>query len=72
VSPLCDRLVVLLSGTVGEEVARDTVQDALSALGRDPRLLDRPAALEVLEHIAQRPGLVGVTARFAKSRLHLT
>jgi len=26
----------------------------------------------VLEHIAQRPGLVGVTARFAKSRLHLT
>ena len=44
---------------------------ALEDLDRDPDGLDQRAALDVLEHIAQRPGLIGVTARFAKSRLLL-
>ncbi|MEC7526010.1 MAG: hypothetical protein VYE22_39375 [Myxococcota bacterium] len=70
-SALRDRLVALLSSTVGEGAARSTVDAALEDLDRDPDGLDQRAALDVLEHIAQRPGLIGVTARFAKSRLLL-
>ena len=38
---------------------------------REIDLLDKKQALAVLEQVAQTPGLVGITARFAKSRLYL-
>ena len=64
-------LAKLLAQALGNEKASEVVQKAASKLGirRDP--LDKGQALSVLEQIAQTPGLVGITARFAKSRLHL-
>jgi hypothetical protein len=64
-------LAKLLAQALGNEKALDAVSKAATKLGirRDP--LDKDQALSVLEQIAQTPGLVGITARFAKSRLHL-
>ena len=61
----------LLSQALGNEKANGTVNKAAQQLGYRRELLDKNQALTVLEHIAQTPGLVGITARFAKSRLHL-
>ena len=60
----------MLSGTLGEEKASAIVDEAARTLGYGPSL-DRDQALSVLEHIAQSPGLIGIAARFAKSRVHL-
>lgn len=64
-------LAKLLAQALGNEKASDAVNKAAAQLGirRDP--LDKDQALSVLEQIAQTPGLVGISARFAKSRLHL-
>ena len=64
------KLMGMLSGTLGEEKASAIVDEAAQVLGYGPAL-DRDQALSVLEHIAQSPGLVGIAARFAKSRVHL-
>jgi len=67
-----DRLWKLLSHSVGDEKAELAVRSAANSLGfaRRPSLsIDE--ALGVLEKVAETPGIVGVTARFAKSRLHL-
>lgn len=62
--------MALLSGTLGEEKATAIVDEAAQALGYGASL-NRDQALSVLEHIAQSSGLVGIAARFAKSRVHL-
>ena len=68
-----EQIAHLLSKAVGDERALEVVQDACKELrlhvGRGLSLSD---ALDVLERIAAQPGLLGVTARFAKSRLHLS
>lgn len=65
-------LVSLLSRAVGESAARQAVHDTARelALGRGP--LSSKEALSILDRIGARPGVIGVTARFAKSRLHLS
>ena len=53
---------------LGDAKARDVVGKAardLNVVGTD---LDSRQALQILERIAAEPGLVGITARFAKSR----
>ena len=67
-----DRLWKLLSHTVGQEKAELAVRTAANHNGLSPRpahTFDETRA--VLEKVAETPGIVGVTARFAKSRLHL-
>ena len=64
-------LARLLAQALGNEKASDAVNKATLMLGIRREVLDKAQALSVLEHIAQTPGLVGITARFAKSRLHL-
>ncbi len=59
----------LLASTIGEENARDVVRKTIGSLRFDARDLSREQALSVLEKIACEPGLVGITARLAKSRL---
>jgi len=62
----------LLSGSVGDEKASAAVREAMQRLAlRERPSLSRAEALEVLEAVAEEGGIVGVTARFAKSRLHL-
>lgn len=66
-------LARLLAQSLGHEKATDAIHRAAHALGirREIDVLDKSQALAVLEQVAQTPGLVGITARFAKSRLHL-
>lgn len=64
-------LAKLLAQALGNEKASDAVNKAAQKLGLRRDVLDKDQALSVLEQIAQTPGLVGITARFAKSRLHL-
>lgn len=66
------KLSKLLSQSVGDEKARAAIDAAARDLGlahRDDLSVDE--ALSILERVAETPGIVGVTARFAKSRLHL-
>ncbi len=65
-----DELAGLLSPALGVDRAKAVVKTAAEGLGHHGAL-DRQAALDVLETIAKEPGLVGVTARFVKSRVIL-
>ena len=65
-----DELARMLSRTVGDGPARAAVSAAAEALGLGLEL-DVEEAQQVLEKIADGGGLLGTTARFAKSRLHL-
>jgi len=63
----------LLSKAVGDEKALEIVRTTCGTLGfRTDTALSLDEALQVLETIAEQAGLLGVTARFAKSRLHLS
>ncbi len=62
-------LVSLLSATIGHEPATRVVGHAAHSLGFERPRLTREEALATLEHIATEPGLIGITARLAKSRL---
>jgi hypothetical protein len=71
-SRLPDReLVLLLSHSIGLEKAEECVSEAIRGLGLSPVALSRDDALAVLELLAGQPGIIGVTARFAKSRVYL-
>jgi hypothetical protein len=60
----------MLARSLGAEKSASAVEEAALQLGLLTNL-DRQQALRVLELIAQQPGLVGIAARFAKSRVHL-
>jgi hypothetical protein len=60
-----------LSQALGQEKALAEVQAAARELGLSPLGVRRQDALAILDRIAGAPGIVGITARFAKSRLHL-
>ncbi|MGE0784961.1 MAG: hypothetical protein AB7S26_04675 [Sandaracinaceae bacterium] len=66
------QLAGLLSPSLGDEKARAAIRDAMRSLGiQATAKMSTELALDVLEQIARTPGIVGVTARFAKSRVHL-
>lgn len=64
-----DELVEALSRALGNEKARQLVDGACRERGIVPEQLTKSSALETLEILSNTPGLVGVTARFAKARL---
>jgi hypothetical protein len=64
-------LVSLLAPALGTEKARDATLAAAAKLGLDASSLSRDGALAVLEDLAQKEGIVGVVARFAKTRFLL-
>jgi hypothetical protein len=66
-----DRLTGLLSRTVGEPKARELVQNAARRAQIGLERITCDDALAILEIIAEEPGLIGITARFAKSRAAL-
>jgi len=61
----------LLAPSLGNEKALEAVELAVVELGLDRHRMSVDQALRALERVAATPGIVGVTARFAKSRLHL-
>jgi hypothetical protein len=65
------KLAGLLGASVGDEKALEAVREAARQLGIRDANVTLTQALEILERVAETPGIVGVTARFAKSRLHL-
>ena len=64
-------LADMLSSALGKEKAEEAIRTALGALQLPAEGLDQIQALQVLERVTAEPGIVGVTARFAKSRLLL-
>jgi hypothetical protein len=64
-------LVALLSPSMGDEKASEVVSQGLRRAGVSGDTFPRERALLVLEELAKTPGLVGVTARFAKAKLLL-
>lgn len=67
------QLHALLAGAIGDDKARAVIDAAVIEKGLRPGgPLSVDEALGVLDHVAQTPGIVGITARFAKSRLHLS
>lgn len=63
-------LAALLSQNLGMEKALDLVGVAAKELSFGAELT-MEQCLEILERIAVQPGLVGIAARFAKSRVLL-
>ncbi|MCA9629154.1 MAG: hypothetical protein KC766_15845 [Myxococcales bacterium] len=65
------RLVELLAPALGQDAALQAVRHACRLVGCSESELQREEAMKVLETVAEQPGLVGITGRFAKSRLLL-
>ena len=61
----------MLSPSLGQKKAEALIIEAAQGLGLSTDLLARSDALRIMEKIAEKDGIVGVTARFAKSRVHL-
>ena len=64
-------LATLLSNSVGQERALESVEETCRALGCG-EILTTDEALQVLEQLAQQQGVIGIAARFAKGRALLT
>ncbi|MEZ4221356.1 MAG: hypothetical protein R3B13_10565 [Polyangiaceae bacterium] len=64
-------LAELLAPALGDVKAKDVIQAAAEQLHLEHGPLTRDQALALLDHIALGPGLVGISARFVKSRLIL-
>lgn len=65
-----DELAGLLSQNIGIEKATELVRAAARELALGERVTPEQG-LAVLERIAAQPGIVGIAARFAKSRVLL-
>jgi hypothetical protein len=66
-----DEVAELLASTMGADKALEVVLDAARRLDFDEGHLDHVQALSLLDHLAVEPGLVGLCARFGKTRLLL-
>jgi hypothetical protein len=58
-----------LQSALGEERAESAVRNAAQALGCEGEVYSRSSALAILGHIAEQDGIIGISARFARSRL---
>jgi hypothetical protein len=63
-------IVTWLATSLGDVKAKEVVDGGLAALRLPSRALTDPQVHAVLDHLAQEPGIVGMTAMLAKSRLH--
>lgn len=66
-----DELVPLLERSLGREKSRALLEQALAMQGAHGGRCTHEQALAALELLAKEPGLVGITARFAKPRFLL-
>lgn len=64
-------LASLLAPTIGDERATSLVREHARTKGY-PDQIDLDEALAILEDIAVLPGVIGIAARFAKTRIHLS
>jgi len=64
-------LAKLLGASLGDKKAEEVLRGAAQRKGLSTSEFGREQAMELLELIANEPGIVGISARFAKSRLLL-
>jgi hypothetical protein len=64
-------LVSMFAASIGEGVANDRILHTARNLGLPTDSFTLEEAQRILEDIASEPGLIGITARFAKSRVAL-
>jgi hypothetical protein len=64
-------VVALLAATLGWEMSEERVGAAMRRLGMSGGSLSHDQGMAILDELAKEPGMVGVTARFAKSRADL-
>ena len=65
-----DDLARMLAPTLGLEKASEVVTGAAGELGLRRSTLGRDETHQLLDRLGEAPGLVGLTAALAKSRLH--
>ncbi len=65
------RIAELLASTLGAEKSAEVVDSAVArlSLAQHAHDLSLDQALAILDELARAPGMVGITARFARSRL---
>jgi hypothetical protein len=61
-------VVDLLAASLGTAKAEQVVRGAVASLRLGAGAFQLDQALALLEKIAEEPGIVGITARFAKTR----
>lgn len=61
-------VVDLLASSLGTTKAEHAVRSAMTALRLSSSSFPLDQALAVLDKIAEEPGIVGITARFARAR----
>lgn len=64
-------LIDALSSSIGEEKASAAVETAARSKGLQSSSCTQDQALAVLDVVSESPGLVGVAAKFARSRIVL-
>ncbi len=67
-----DELIGMLAGALGQKAASDAVQATCKALQLRDDGWSVDEALKILDHLANAPGLLGITARFVKTRAILS
>jgi hypothetical protein len=65
-------LVSYLSESLGDAKATEVVSATATQMGMGLVDYDRAQTLQILERVADEPGLVGIVARFAKARAILS
>ena len=66
---LLNDVIALISPTIGNEKGESVLRSAARALGIRPEDMTRREAREVLEKVGGEPGVVGLSARLASSRV---
>lgn len=66
-----EELIAILSGSISESVAAAHIDRAATTLAISADSFTLKESQDLLESIANEPGLVGIAARFAKSRVAL-
>jgi hypothetical protein len=61
-------VIDLLAASLGTAKAEQVVRAAAASLRLDAGAFELEQALALLDKIAEEPGIVGITARFAKTR----
>jgi hypothetical protein len=64
-------LVGMFARALGDEKARETIETECQRLRLNATRFSIASALSLLDGLAKTPGIIGVTARFAKARLSL-
>src|SRR5260221_8577993 len=64
-----ERVVELIAPALGKEKSEELILSSARNLGYSTDALDLERTLEILSELGSQPGIVGVSARFAKSRI---